>query len=175
MAYSIEFSDVPSMSFWKYMRQDLSHNKSNTKGKFIIVLFRLASFVAGNKIRKILFFPYLVFYKIIVEWIMGIELHWNTQVGSGLRIYHGQATVINKNVRIGTNCVIRQSTTIGNARDGGNCPVIGNHVDIGCNVCIIGDLRIGDNVIIGAGSVVVKSIPPNSLAVGNPARVVKTI
>ena len=175
MDYTIQVPPVSSMNLWRYIRQDLPYNKSNTKGKFIIVLFRLASFISRNKTRKVLFFPYLVFYKIVIEWILGIELHWNTNIGTGLRIYHGQATVINKEARIGMHCVIRQSTTIGNARDGGNSPLIGNYVDIGCNVCIIGDLTIGDNVIIGAGSVVVKSIPSNSLAVGNPARVVKTL
>jgi putative colanic acid biosynthesis acetyltransferase WcaB len=46
-------------------------------------------------------------------------------------------------------------------------------VDIGPNVCIIGDVTIGDNVVIGAGAVVVKSIPANSTAVGNPARVLE--
>ncbi|MBC7829703.1 MAG: serine acetyltransferase [Chitinophagaceae bacterium] len=163
------------MSIWKYIRQDLPFNKSNTKGKCIIVLFRLAALIARNRVTKVLFSPYLLFYKIIIEWILGIELHWDTRIGPGLRIYHGQATVINKDSRIGSHCIIRQSTTIGNARVDGSCPVIGNYVDIGSNVCIIGDLTIGDNVVIGAGSVVVKSIPPNSLAVGNPARVIKTI
>jgi len=173
--YSVELAPVPTLNFWKYLRQDLPYNKSNTKGKCIIVLFRLASLIASNKVTKVLFFPYLIFYKIFIEWILGTELNWNTNIGTGLRIYHGQAIVINKDVKIGSHCVIRQSTTIGNSRDGGTCPIIGNHVDIGCNVCIIGDITIGDNVVIGAGSVVVKSIPPNSLVVGNPARILKAI
>ncbi|MBC7401314.1 MAG: serine acetyltransferase, partial [Mucilaginibacter sp.] len=73
------------------------------------------------------------------------------------------------------NCTLRNSTTIGNKKqaDGtfGPAPRIGNNVDIGANVIIIGDIEIGDNVVIGAGSVVTKSIPANSVAVGNPAKI----
>ena len=57
--------------------------------------------------------------------------------------------------------------------DGRKAPIIGNNVDIGANVSIIGPVEIGDNVIIGAGSVVVKNISSNKIAVGNPAKEVK--
>jgi serine acetyltransferase len=82
--------------------------------------------------------------------------------------------VVHKHALIGENCTLRHSTTIGNAKEGGNCPVIGDNVEIGAHVCIIGDITIGNNVVIGSGSVVVASIPSNSLAVGNPARVIKS-
>jgi putative colanic acid biosynthesis acetyltransferase WcaB len=71
---------------------------------------------------------------------------------------------------------LRHSTTIGNLDNGtgqNSCPSIGNNVDIGSNVCIIGKVEIGDNVIIGAGSVVVKNIPSNCVVVGNPAKIIK--
>jgi putative colanic acid biosynthesis acetyltransferase WcaB len=163
------------MNAVQYIVQDFASNKSNTKGKFIAFLFRMASLVASRKSTKVLFFPYLVFYKFFVEWVLGVELPWSAKVGPGLRIYHGQAIVINKKVQIGSNCIIRQSTTMGNSREGEDCPVIGNNVEIGSNVCIIGAVSIGDNVIIGAGSVVIKSIPSNSVAAGNPARIIKSI
>ncbi len=162
------------MHLFSYIGQDLAANRNNTKGRLITLLFRMASWVASRKSTKILFFPYLVFYKVIIEWGAGIELPWGTRIGPGLTIYHGQAIVIHKKVRIGSHCILRQSTTIGNARDGEGCPVIGNHVEIGSNVCIIGPVRIGDNVIIGAGSVVIKNIPAGSVAVGNPARVINS-
>jgi putative colanic acid biosynthesis acetyltransferase WcaB len=54
-------------------------------------------------------------------------------------------------------------------------PRIGHNVDIGVNVTIIGDIEIGDNVIIGAGSVVTKNVPANSVMVGNPARLLKKV
>lgn len=163
------------MGFLNYIRQDWDRNRNNTKGKVIAILFRTASYVSQSKVRKILFFPYLIFYRFFVEWILGIEIPWQTQINRGLKIYHGQSTVINKSVTIGENCTIRHCTTIGNSKEGGGCPVIGDNVEIGANVCILGQVTIGDYVVIGAGSVVVRSIPSRSVVVGNPARVIKVI
>jgi putative colanic acid biosynthesis acetyltransferase WcaB len=138
-------------------------------------MFRLVQAVNKYTLTKIIFFPYLMFYRFFVEWLLGVELPRKLQIGKGLSLFHGQALVVNKGTVIGEYCVLRSATTIGHKKlaDGifSKCPVIGNHVDIGANVCIIGDVTIGDNVIIGAGSVVVKNIPANSIAVGNPARV----
>lgn len=71
------------------------------------------------------------------------------------------------NLRVGPGVVI--------GRNGKNFPVIGDNVYVAANATVIGDVHIGNNVIIGAGSVVVKDIPDNSVAVGNPARVIRTI
>ncbi|HAB26474.1 MAG TPA: serine acetyltransferase, partial [Xanthomarina gelatinilytica] len=54
-------------------------------------------------------------------------------------------------------------------------PIIGNDVTVGANVVIIGNITIGDHVVIGAGSVVVKDVPSNCVIAGNPARVIKTL
>jgi putative colanic acid biosynthesis acetyltransferase WcaB len=78
---------------------------------------------------------------------------------------------------LGKNVHLRHSTTIGSKQlaSGGHsaCPRIGNNVDIGAQVCIIGNIEIGNNVIIGVGSIVVKSIPANCVVVGNLARIIK--
>ncbi|WP_255474141.1 serine acetyltransferase [Pontibacter qinzhouensis] len=142
-----------------------------------MVLFRLARPASINIFFRMLWLPYLAFYKVFVEWFLCIELpHW-TSVGKGLRLFHGQALVVNGCTTIGDNCYLRQSTTIGNIiREDGSfssSPVIGNNVEIGANVCIIGDIRVGNNVKIGAGSVVVKDIPDNAIVVGNPARIIR--
>lgn len=99
-----------------------------------------------------------------------------TKIGAGAYFAHPFATEINAK-SIGKNFSCRHLTTIGNKTDGENerRPVIGDNVTLGVNVTIIGDVRIGNNVVIGAGSVVVKDIPDNSVAVGNPCRVIKSL
>ncbi|MEO6148791.1 MAG: DapH/DapD/GlmU-related protein [Mucilaginibacter sp.] len=165
------------MNLFAYLFQDWKANRKNIKGQLVLFLFRLAQLINRSMFTKIIFYPYLVFYRLFVEWDLGIELPRKLTAGKGLIIYHGQALVVNQGVIIGDNCVLRNSVTIGHKKlaDGtlSNCPRIGNNVDIGANVCIIGDIEIGDNVIIGAGAVVVKDIPANSIAVGNPARVLE--
>lgn len=139
-----------------------------------MLMFRLLQFVNRYLLLKIIFIPYLVFYRFFVEWVLCIELPRKLTIGKGLTLYHGQALVVNFKTIIGDNCVLRNSVTIGHKKlaDGSlsACPRIGNNVDIGANVCIIGDIQIGDNVIIGAGAVVVKDIPSNCVVVGNPAK-----
>ena len=91
---------------------------------------------------------------------------------------HPIGIVINKDVKIGKNCLIRQNVTIGSnhhwdeerQRD---VPHIGDNVMIGANAIVIGPINVGDNAIIGAGSVVVKDVPANATVVGNPARIIK--
>lgn len=155
--------------------QDWKINNGNLKARFVLVSFRLAQFFRNSPNPIFLCsIPYLIYYRIFIEWILGIELPWNLNVGRDLRIYHGQALVINDGVRIGERCILRQSTTIGHKgceSDGfTSSPIIGNDVDIGANVVIIGNVIIGNNVTIGAGSVVVKSLESNGVYAGNPAK-----
>ena len=158
--------------------QDWQANAGNVKGRLVMCLFRLASLIRSSKILTILFFWYLMFYRFFVEWVLSVELHWNLQVGSNLKLHHGQGCVINGEVVMGKNCSIRHLTTIGNKQlaDGrySNSPRIGDNVDVGASAIIIGDITIGDNVVIGAGSVITKSIPANSVVVGNPGKILKT-
>jgi len=158
--------------------QDWKANQGNVKAQLVLFMFRLATLVRSNKVLIILFFWYLIIYRVMVEWFLGIELPWSLRAGSGLKLQHGQALVVNGGTILGYNVVLKHCTTIGNRQSHtgtgvGPSPRIGNNVDIGSNVCILGDIEIGDNCIIGAGSVVVKSVPPNSVVVGNPGRVIR--
>lgn len=99
-----------------------------------------------------------------------------TKIGEGAYFAHPFSTEINAK-SIGKNFSCRHLTTIGNKRDGDNenRPVIGDNVTLGVNVTIIGPVTIGNNVIVGAGSVVVKDVPANCVVAGNPAKIIKTI
>lgn len=98
----------------------------------------------------------------------------NQNVGSGLVIQHGFSTIINCE-RIGENCQIWHGVTIGKSESGLNKPrpIIGNNVKICAHAVVIGEITVGDNVIIGAGSVVTKSVPDNCVVVGNPAYIIR--
>lgn len=95
-------------------------------------------------------------------------------VGEGLIIQHGFGTRIGCS-KIGRNCQVWQGVTIGKSKSGIEepRPVIGDNVKIYANSLVLGGITIGDNAIIGAASVVLKSVPANCTVVGNPARIVK--
>jgi len=164
------------MTFTSFIFQDWKANKGNTKGRVILCLFRLVNYSLYSRLYSFFAWPLCAFYKLFVEWILGIGLPWNVRVGKNFQVYHGQALVVHETTCIGHNCILRQSTTIGNKqlRNGSfsDGPSIGNYVDVGSNVCIIGDIVIGDHVKIGCGSVVVKDVQSHSTAVGNPAATV---
>ena len=156
--------------------QDWSANRGNPKGRIVMVLFRTAHQLRLNLVTFVLFLPYFILYRLLVEWFLCIELPWKTRIGAGFRIDHGQALIVNDNAVFGAGCTVRNSTTIGNRKlkDGtySASPRFGDRVDIGANAVIIGPLVIGDDAAIGAGAVVVKDVPAGHVAVGNPARII---
>jgi serine acetyltransferase len=149
------------------------NDKLNTKSAFFKFWFKLSYFFTGNKLLKILGFPVRFVYKILIQWLLGIDIPDTTKIGKRFTIYHGQGLVINQNTVIGNDVVIRHNTTIGNADTNGKCPVIEHNVEIGANSVIIGDIKIGIGSIIAAGSVVIKDVPPYAIVAGNPAKVKK--
>lgn len=110
----------------------------------------------------------------LISWYRPGNRYFNiaqsTRIGEGMALFHPYGTVINAE-SIGDNFSCLQLTTIGSSYKGR--PKIGNNVSLATNVVVVGDVTIGDNSEIGAGSVVVKDIPSNVLAAGNPARVLR--
>ena len=105
----------------------------------------------------------------------GIEIHPGAVIGEGLFIDHGAGVVIGETTEIGDNVTIYQGVTLGGTgKDvGKRHPTIGNNVMISAGAKILGPVVIGDNSKVGAGSVVLKNVPPHSTIVGVPGRVVR--
>ena len=155
--------------------QDWSVNGGNLRSQVVLVLFRMAQeFHQLPSCWRWIGFPYFAFYELIVLGVLGMELSYKATIGPNLRLYHGVATVIHESVVIGKNCTLRHATTLGMKNRENDVPVLGDHVDIGCNSVIIGAIHIGNGAMIGAGSVVLHDVPENSVVAGNPARVLKS-
>jgi serine O-acetyltransferase len=104
-----------------------------------------------------------------------IEIHPGAKIGKRFFIDHGNGVVIGETAEIGENVTIFQGVTLGGTgkEKGKRHPSIGNNVVIGAGAIILGAIHIGDNARIGAGAVVTKSVPPDSTVVGNPSWIVK--
>ena len=171
-----EFFDwAPSCSFTQNLKYDWSANRDSSKGRLVMILFRLASRIRRGKFLRWLGYPYLVIYRVCVEWILGIEIPPLTRIGMRFAVHHGQGIVVNNRVIIGDDCLIRQGVTLGNRSEGDpyGCPVIGNNVVIGANALVLGRLTVGDGAVIGAGAVVTHNVDSEDIVVGNPARSIK--
>lgn len=105
----------------------------------------------------------------------GIEIHPGAQIGKGFFIDHGNGVIIGETTVIGDNVTLYQGVTLGGTgkEHGKRHPTIGNNVMISAGAKVLGSFKIGDNSKIGAGSVVLEEVPPNSTVVGVPGRVVK--
>lgn len=104
----------------------------------------------------------------------GIEIHPGASIGRRFFIDHGMGIVIGETSEIGDDVLMYQNVTLGGTgkEAGKRHPTIGNEVVIGTGAKILGNIRIGDHVKVGAGSVVVRSVPDHSTVVGVPGRVV---
>lgn len=101
--------------------------------------------------------------------IPGLDLR-GTQIGPGLFISHGQATILSAE-RIGANLQVHQGVTVGWDYRGDRRPIIGDGVFIGAGAKVLGAITVGDGARIGANAVVVCDVPPGATAVGIPARI----
>lgn len=111
----------------------------------------------------------------IARFFTGIEIHPGAKIGKGLFIDHGMGVVIGETTEIGDNCLIYQGVTLGGTgKDKGKRhPTLGNNVMVGAGARVLGPFKVGDNSKIAANAVVLESVPPNSTAVGVPARIAK--
>jgi serine O-acetyltransferase len=107
--------------------------------------------------------------------LTGIEIHPGATIGRRFFIDHGMGVVIGETAEIGDDCLLYQGVTLGGTgKDTGKRhPTLGTGVVVGTGAKILGNIRIGDHVKVGAGSVVVHPVPDNCTVVGVPGRVVR--
>ena len=157
----------------KDIEANMRYRTADLKGRTAVLYVLLL-----DKFYRKLFYHRVGIISYLVSWLWRGDRTFYPlcpNMGGGVFCIHPYSTILHAK-SIGENFSCRQNTTIGNKSDGrpDELPIIGNNVTLGANVIIIGNIKIGDNVTIGAGSVVVKDIPANSVAVGNPAKVIKT-
>ncbi len=111
------------------------------------------------------------------RFVTGIEIHPGARIGPGFFIDHGMGVVIGETTEIGTDVTLFQGVSLaGNGKDRGQKrhPTLGDHVLVGAGAKILGNIRIGEGVRVGANAVVLQSIPSHCTVVGIPGRVVRT-
>lgn len=105
----------------------------------------------------------------------GIEIHPGATIGRGLFIDHGSGVIIGETAVIGDNVTLYQGVTLGGTgkESGKRHPTLEDNVMVSAGAKVIGSFTVGENSKIGAGSVVLKAVPPNCTVVGVPGRIVK--
>ncbi|MBE9118855.1 serine O-acetyltransferase [Lusitaniella coriacea LEGE 07157] len=118
------------------------------------------------------FIPRLISH--IARFLTGIEIHPGAQIGGGVFIDHGMGVVIGETTIIGNYCLIYQGVTLGGTgkESGKRHPTLGENVVVGTGAKVLGNLQIGNDVRIGAGSVVLRDVPSDCTVVGVPGRIV---
>lgn len=141
-----------------------------------IAIFRYGKCIRKIKIPVINIILRIIYFflnKFIAEICAGILIDLDSEIGKGFQIGHFGGTYIK--AKIGENCTIGQLVVIGHkgAFRGGGVPTLGDNVWVGVGAKILGEVKIGNSVFIGANAVVVHDIADNATAVGIPAKVVK--
>ena len=170
------------MGFIKYIKEEMQIIKERDPAiKTPLEVFLYPSFKAIIRFRIAHRF-YKKGHYLLARWYSqrtarktGIEIHPGATIGRGLFIDHGIGVVIGETAIIGDNVTLYQGVTLGGTGkvQGKRHPTIGNNVMISAGAKVIGSFTVGENSKIGAGSVVLSEVPPNSTVVGVPGRIVK--
>jgi serine O-acetyltransferase len=138
---------------------EIKNRIQSNSNELAIFLFRLGVEMHQNNLDDL---------KPQIHWLLkelcSCEIYFNVEIAEGFYIVHGQSTVIGSRNKIGKGFKIHQGCTIGHKKNGeGNGNVIGDNVTMYCNSSILGQLKIGNNVVIGAHVLVAKDIEDNSV------------
>ena len=148
-----------------------------SQGFWASCVFRLCRAMlhgARPRLLRPLLRPLAAVLKKATEILTGISLPGDCEIGEGLYIGHFGGIVLSAGARIGHNCNIAQNVTLGSvgAQAASGAPTLGNRVFVGAHSVLIGDITVGDDAMICAGSVVNRPVPARAVVLGNPARVI---
>lgn len=133
------------------------------KDSVVIKFYNLERFLWVHKLR---FLAKIVWRMIYI--LFSCQIPPTAELEKGVNIAHGVGIVIHQNSKIGKGTIIYQNVTIGS----GNGPQVGKNCLLGAGCCILGNIRIGDGVKVGANAVVLEDVPDGCTAVGVPARII---
>ncbi len=148
------------------LRRDLAANRGYPKSAVIVTLLRVAQLVRSRPglAGRLAYLPVGVLYKLVSEWLLGVEIPASTRIGPGLMIRHGVGIVINPASVIGQDVMLRHGVTLGNRFELDDCPVVEDGVEFGAGATAIGRITIGEQARVGAGAVLVKDLPAGAVA-----------
>ena len=169
-------------SFFFHMREDiaavLERDPAATSGLEVILLYSGLHALWWWRVYHWLWlhgmrFP-ARFLSQVARWITGIEIHPGAQIGRRFFIDHGMGVVIGETAEVGDDVTLYQGVTLGGTgkETGKRHPTVCDNVVVGAGAKILGSITIGANCRIGAGSVVLRSVPPDSTVVGVPGHII---
>jgi serine O-acetyltransferase len=169
----------PGIGLLRLLAEDLRTHEGNLfeQGFWAVAVHRFGNW--RMRLPKLMRFPFTLMYRFLfkwVEWTCGITLPYTVKLGRRVRLWHHSGMILHAR-SIGNDVHIRHNTTFGVVRRDHNTeiPIIEDRVDLGCGVCVLGNVTVGHDSVVGSNAVVVHDIPPYSVAVGLPARVVKSL
>jgi len=168
--FSLKKLDISSTEL-RLLDKNLNYSPEHLAIHIYNVQNEIIAFKGENNAKDI-----LLILQYVQRIITQIEIYYSAKIGTNLKIVHGLGLVIGARVVIKDNVDIYQGVTIGDKASGDNLrPIIENNVKIYTGANVLGGCIIGENSIIGANSLVLKSFPPNSIIAGIPAKIIKKI
>lgn len=163
----------------KYLKSIQKRDPASKNLLYIFLLYPCVHAMISHRIAHFFYVIHFYFTARLISqfsrFVTQIEIHPGAKIGKNLFIDHGSGVVIGETTIIGNDCTLYQQVTLGGVslNKVKRHPTLKNNVIVGCGAKVLGNIVIGENVKIGAGSVVTKSVEDNDIVVGIPAKSIK--